>query len=140
MTYLLAQATSPTIPLQTVLWAIFASAGGVAIAMVAIIKVLATFLPAVDGFFSGKKGRGSRTVDEYWGGTGDSPPRPRAACEMTRDLLQAAAEARVAEFEQVKENQRLLQAMLKALEPVGVLAEEIKFERELKRREREDAR
>jgi len=116
--------SNPTIPLQTVIWAIMASTGAVAVSMVGVIKLLVSFLPSVDAFFSSKKSKEERL--------GLIDRKPQQACDMTRDLLVDIVNQTNANHEAIQENHRVLFSLVKALEPVGVLAEEIKLQRLLR--------
>ena len=77
-THLLIAQAAPTVPLTTVVYAVMASAGGVALAMVGVIKIAASYLPAVDAFFSSSKKKQSLPQT-----TTPSYERPGHACDAT---------------------------------------------------------
>ena len=85
LTHILISQTAPSIPLDTVIWAVLASTGGVAIAMVAVIKLLASFLPSVDSFFSSKGRKSKRS---------DSPPTFRSPPTITTPATPRATSSR----------------------------------------------
>ena len=135
LTHILISQTAPSIPLDTVIWAVLASTGGVAIAMVAVIKLLASFLPSVDSFFS-SKGRKSKRSDSA---DISIPTHNHDACDSTRDILKALSTRQDDLHAETRANSFLLKSLVKALEPLGLLAEEIKIERAVREREEQRA-
>ena len=101
-----------------------------------IIQTFATGVMAIIATIWGGH-HGIKTLRRWNGIKEDDESVSGEACRNTRDILKAISERETMHVELVRENGRKIDALVEALKPVGVLAMEIKVDREMRLRKLE---